>query len=322
MQHKVAIIGAGPAGISCAIQLARYGFKPMLFEKDIPGGLLKNANLVENFPGFPGGISGLSLIDKLARQLDLAGVPVIFEKVNNISFHDKSFELITEKNQYSSDILVIASGTSPIEHKISLTKNIYPETENRILDTGNWKLETGNWKLETGTRFLYEVHPIRNVRDARIAIIGAGDAAFDYALQMSSYNKVYIFNRSEKVKCLPVLWHRAKGKEQVSYFENHSLIKTAFDPALNCLKLFFETGDKIESYLADYIIFAIGRKPELSYANPGLSSLFDHLQQERKLYFAGDVCNELFRQASIAAGDGIRTAMQIYFNENNKKDRR
>jgi len=171
-------------------------------------------------------------------------------------------------------------------------------------------------------RVFYEVYPIRNVRNTRIAIIGAGDAAFDYALQLASYNKVCIFNRSEKVKCLPVLWHRAKGLEQVSYNENHSLIKTAFDSALNCLKLFFQTDKGISTFYADYIIFAIGRKPELSYADPLLINRLDELQQAQKVHMVGDVKNELFRQASIAAGDGIRTAMQIYFNENNKKDRR
>jgi pyruvate/2-oxoglutarate dehydrogenase complex dihydrolipoamide dehydrogenase (E3) component len=113
---------------------------------------------------------------------------------------------------------------------------------------------------------------------------------------------------------------RAKGVEQVSYHENHKLVQAESDPSSSCLKLLFQTANEMKTYLADYIIFAIGRRPELSYADPGLINLFEELQQEKKLYLVGDVKNDMLRQASIAAGDGIRAAMQIYFNESNKKD--
>jgi thioredoxin reductase (NADPH) len=300
MMQEVAIIGAGPAGIACAVQLARYGYKPLLFEKDIPGGLLKNANLVENYPGFPGGISGSSLVAKLAKHLELAGVPLIRETVSQVTYLNNKYRIETDQKEYSCSILVVASGTSPLP-----IHNRQSTIDNRI-----------------SSRIFSEIHPIRHVRNTRIAIIGAGDAAFDYALNLARYNKVCIFNRSATVKCLPLLWHRAKGVGQVSYFENHSLLEAQFDQSSSCLKLFFETEGKIGSHLADYIIFAIGRRPELSYADPGLISLFEQLQQQSKLYLVGDVKNDLFRQASIAAGDGIRAAMQIYFNESNKKDHR
>jgi thioredoxin reductase len=166
-----------------------------------------------------------------------------------------------------------------------------------------------------GNRFFYETYPIRNIRDARIAVIGAGDAAFDYALQMSLYNKVHIFNRSDRLKCLSLLYNQASANPGITYLDNHILDSTSYDFSQSCLKLLFQTQGGMKSYLADYIIFAIGRRPELRFADPGLFSLFEQLQQEKKLYLAGDVKNELLRQASIAAGDGIKTAMQIYFNE-------
>jgi thioredoxin reductase len=303
MQNEIAIIGAGPAGITCALQLSRYGIRPLLFEKDIPGGLLKNASLVENFPGFPGGISGTGLVRKMAKQLEHAGVPVIHENVTHISFQSGIFRIKTAKSGYTCGTLVIASGTSPVEHPT--THVPYPEsrTESPLL-----------------RNIFYEVYPIRHVRNAGIAIIGAGDAAFDYAIQMSLNNKVCIFNRSERIRCLHLLFDRVKANPLITYHDNHILHSIQKDLSLSCLKLFFETKNGMESHLADYIIFAIGRKPELSFVDPGFINLFEKLQQERKLYFAGDVRNELFRQASIAAGDGMRTAMQIYFNESNKED--
>ncbi|MFA4852164.1 MAG: NAD(P)/FAD-dependent oxidoreductase, partial [Bacteroidales bacterium] len=93
--NDVAIIGAGPAGIACTIQLSRYGIMPLLFERDIPGGLLKNANLVENYPGFPGGIKGTKLIEKMTRQLDMAQVTVIHENVTLVSCKEDLFRIKT-----------------------------------------------------------------------------------------------------------------------------------------------------------------------------------------------------------------------------------
>jgi thioredoxin reductase len=296
--NDVAIIGAGPAGIACAIQLSRYGIVPLLFERDFPGGLLKNANLVENYPGFPGGIKGSKLIEKMTRQLDLANVPVIHENINLVDYSEVLFSITTDQNNYISQRLVIASGTVPVRWtEIEIPESIQP-------------------------KIFYEVYPLKDLKDKVIAIIGAGDAAFDYALQLASYNKVMIFNRSEKVKCLPLLMHRAKGLGQISYHANYVLKDVMEDSSSTCLKLFFQTKKGMESLLADYIIFATGRRPELSYANPFILNNLDELKQEGKLYLVGDVKNDLFRQASIAAGDGIRAAMEIFFNESYKENRK
>jgi thioredoxin reductase len=301
--NEVAIIGAGPAGIACAVQLARYGIIPLLFEQDVPGGLLKNANLVENYPGFPGGITGISLTNKMTKQLEFSGVPLIREKVDKVLYNKGAFKIETDQSEYSCQTLVIASGTSPlqIDNRQSTIENRQSKIENRIF---------------------YEVYPLRDLRDSAIAIIGAGDAAFDYGLQLAVNNKVYLLNRSDHVKCLPLLYHRAMNHPHISYHQNHTLEKIERGTSSNCSKITFRNEDKLSSFLVDYIIFAIGRKPELSYADPGLISLFEQLQQESRLYLVGDVKNDMLRQASIAAGDGIRAAMQIYFNESNKKDLR
>lgn len=305
MINEVAIIGAGPAGIACAIQLSRYEIVPLLFERDIPGGLLKNANLVENYPGFPGGIKGTNLIKKMTRQLEMAKVPLIYENVDLISYSNDLFRIKTDKNHYVSKKLVIASGTVPVRW-----------TEFEIPESIQQKV-------------FYEVYPLKDLKDKAIAIIGAGDAAFDYALQLASYNKVMIFNRSETVKCMLLLRHRTKGLGprvkglgQISYLENYMLKNIIEDTSSSCLQLFFETSHGMESRLADYVIFATGRRPELSFADPFIHKHLDELQEDGKLHLIGDVKNDLYRQASIAAGDGIRAAMEIYFNENNTKNRK
>jgi thioredoxin reductase (NADPH) len=296
--EEVAIIGAGPAGIACAIQLSRSGIVPLLFERDIPGGLLKNANLVENYPGFPGGIKGTKLIEKMTRQLDLANVPVIHQNVSLVTYPEDHFRITTDQNTYISQKLVIASGTIPVKW----TEFVIPESIQH--------------------KVLYEVYPLKDLKDKVMAIIGAGDAAFDYAIQLAAYNKVMIFYRSETVKCLPILKHRAKGLGQISCYENFILKQIFEETSSSCLKLFLQTKNGMESRLADYVIFATGRRPELSFTDPFIHKHLDDIQLEGKLHLIGDVKNDLYRQASIAAGDGIRAAMEIYFNESNKKDRK
>jgi thioredoxin reductase (NADPH) len=296
--NEVAIIGAGPAGIACSIQLSRYGIAPLLFERDMPGGLLKNANLVENYPGFPGGIKGIKLIEKMTRQLELAKVQIIHENVSLMSYSEDFFRIKTDQNTYISQKLVAASGTVPtrwIEFEI-------PESIQQ--------------------KVFYEVYPLKDLRDKVIAIIGAGDAAFDFAIQLASYNKVIIINRTEKIKCLPLLLKRAKENPRISYLDNYQIKEIKPELTSHCLQLFFQTGKGMESLLADYVIFATGRRPELSFADPFIHKHLDELKQEGKLFLIGDVKNDLCRQASIAAGDGIRAAMEIYFNESHKKNRK
>ena len=170
-------------------------------------------------------------------------------------------------------------------------------------------------------KVFYEVYPLKNIKDKVIAIIGAGDAAFDYALQVAAYNKVMIYNRTDKTRCLPLLQLRAKENPRISYLDNTVLNQITEDQTSTCLQLFFQTNDGMESRLADYVIFATGRRPELSFADPFIHKHLDELQEDGKLFLIGDVKNDLYRQASIAAGDGIRAAMEIFINESNKKNR-
>ncbi|MBU1708243.1 FAD-dependent oxidoreductase, partial [bacterium] len=110
---NVVVIGAGPAGIATAIQLRRHGIEPVLFEQNSVGGLLRNANLVENYPGFPEGIAGPALVALFQQQLENAGVVVHNEKVLELEFREEAFFINTEHRTAQFPIAVIASGTIP-----------------------------------------------------------------------------------------------------------------------------------------------------------------------------------------------------------------
>ncbi len=286
--EDVVIIGCGPAGAAAAIQLFRSGIAPVVFEKENVGGLLRNANLVENYLGFPGGIKGVDLVDLIKRQLEIVGVKVHNAKVLSLHYKDGLFITKTESGTTKSRFAIIASGTKP---------KALPDVD--IADYAKKNVFS-------------EAYPLFGVSKKRIVIIGAGDAAFDYALNLSRKNEVIILNRSDKTKCLPLLKERCAAVGAIRYLENHPVKTvdtknggveiTAFDVILSKETLFH----------SDYLITAIGRKPNIDFLETGLTNKIDSLKKDSGLFIIGDVINGIFRQTTISVGDGVRAAMEIY----------
>jgi thioredoxin reductase len=285
--HEVLIIGAGPAGLATAIQLKRYGIAPLIFERDQIGGLLWNANLVENYPGFPAGITGPRLVRLFEQQARRLSIQVLFEEVLELSFGGGLFQVTTARHVYHSRVAVIASGTKPRE---VLDLSIPPDLQKRIS---------------------YEVHPRLGLQGQRIAIIGAGDAAFDYALNLGRENDVIILNRSVQTSCLPLLRERASASPRITYCPNMRVTRIAGTPSGD-LKLDCTSFDGVTSIYASYIIIAVGRDPQLDFISSALLEQAEHLHEQGILYIIGDVKNGIYRQTAIAVGEGVLAAMKIH----------
>jgi thioredoxin reductase len=287
MQHSdVAIIGAGPAGLATALQLKRYAIHPLLFECDRIGGLLWNANLVENYPGFSGGIPGPQLVERFIEQVKGSYIEVIGERVTKLSYQDNLFQVETDLHVYLAWIVVIASGTKP---KLLTDCNIDSEMSDRIF---------------------YEVFPLLQLKQCRIAIIGAGDAAFDYALSLAPENEVVILNRGEKAKCLPLLWERVSSFPDIKYHPRTRLCGLYKSEPDKITLEFIQPGGNL-TIQADYLLYATGREPQLDFMSPIEPTEVKMLEKDGRLYFVGDVKNGVYRQTAIAVGDGILTAMKI-----------
>jgi thioredoxin reductase len=285
MAENVVIIGAGPAGITAAIQLKRYDIPFILLEKERVGGLLWNANLVENYPGFPAGVSGPKLIGLLEKQIERIGVDVIFDFVLGLQYAKNEYHVITPKTEYNPHFVVVASGTKPKQFPL-----IIPDAaKNRVFS---------------------DVYHLLDVSNKHIVIVGAGDAAFDYALNLvKRRNFVTILNRGRKVQCLGLLWERAMADAAIEYRAEIPVRGVSVDEIGGRLKVQIGADESLD---ADYLLFAIGRIPQLDFLSPSVREHEASLKAEGRLYFAGDVQNGLLRQTAISAGDGLRAAMQIY----------
>ncbi len=279
---RIAIIGAGPAGITAAIQLARFGYKPQLFEKNMAGGLLKNAYLVENYPGFAQGLSGIDLVKKLTAHLSKYRIPVIKSEIKSASYR-QGYYFVRGKTNIRADFLIIASGTKAKQPLISMPLK--------------------------RTKILNEIYQIRNVKNKNIAIIGAGDAALDYALNLSRFNRVALFNRNAKIKGLFILYKRLnkeRKKDRFVYYPNTQV--TGIENNGSSFQLYCH-GKRLNTQTFDYVILATGREPALDFLAENLQK--NYPEGTKSLYFIGDVKNGEMRQTSIAIADGMKAAMSI-----------
>jgi len=285
--EQVIIIGAGPAGLATAIQLKRYGVHPLLFEGAQAGGLLRNANLVENYPGFPAGISGLSLVKLFMQQAQNFGIDVTNEEVIELSYEQDLFQVKTERqDSYASRLAVIATGTKPMH----FTGLVIPE--------------------ELKVRVFYEVYDLLQTESKYIVIVGSGDAAFDYALNLSRKNRITILNRGEEPKCLPLLWERTLKVSAITYRNNTKVYQLSNDSKGGML-LDCRTPAGGIQYHADYLVGAIGREARLDCLSKTMLQQTRLLEDQGVLYMIGDVKNGIYRQTSIAVGEGVMTAMKI-----------
>ena len=284
--YPVVIIGAGPAGLAAAMQLTRQGHQALVLERDRVGGLLWNANLVENYPGFIGGISGPALVGLFQDQAQALGVRIAIEEARLEGFEGDYFRIGTNKRELTSRILVAATGTKA---RRLADRVVGPGLEDRVFS---------------------EVYPLLGTAGKRVIILGGGDAAFDYGLNLARKNQVVILNRGEEIKALGLLVDRALAHPQISY-HSQAALESLHEHPKGGLKADISLAGENTQLEGDYLIAAIGREPELSFAAPSIINEIENLRQEHRLYLIGDLKNGLYRQTAIAVGDGLRAAMEI-----------
>jgi len=284
--NDVAIIGAGPTGISASIYLKRAGFDVTVFEKNIIGGLLNNAFFVENYPGFPDGIKGNELCNLMTKHFKRWSININNKEVINIKSINNNFEISTINITKTYKSVIVATGTTFKKLDISidnelLDKFVFYEIKNLLP-----RLKPGN----------------------KCIVIGGGDAAFDYSLNLE-HNKanVEIFYRSNKPKCLPLLEKRVKNCKNIKVHKSQkplSIVARKGKPEIN-FKSSLKNKD-IRLIKSDFVLIACGRKP-----NNILLENFFKKSNIPGLYIAGDVKNKFFRQVGIAVGEGIYAAMNV-----------
>lgn len=273
------IVGAGPAGLSAAMQVRRQGHSVALFEEARPGGQALAANLIENFPGFPEGITGRELMERLVRQVERHGVPIISERVVSVRRSKETFVARTADNTFSGRALIVATGLAP--------KLLGVPGERELL----------------GRRIFTYLEPLRlGHKFRRVAIIGGGDAAFDLALNYSRVaSKVVILMRGTSPKCNPILLKRVQG---CGIEVKTGLDVLSFSEGSDGVTIEVEGGSKSKLEV-DVVITCIGKEPRADFLDPEIAK--DHTPG---MFWAGDCRRGRHRHIAIATGDGTVAAMK------------
>ncbi len=290
MEKRVAIIGAGPAGLSASIQLSRFGISHFVFERSIPGGLLRNGNLIGNFAGSYPYVSGSVLAENMVRHFKSYPQEIINSNVSGIRYDPENdrFHIKAGESFYVSQYIIAASGTKPVKPEIlssvpeELMKNIH-----------------------------YEIDNIAGLSGKQVIIVGGGDCAFDYSLTLGEENKVEILNRSEKIKALKILRKMVLTNKKISY-RNNVVIEEICRGEEKPLKVKLIDKKNIVYQECDTMVFAIGRDPDDLYLSGFEADELDSHIRNGKIHLAGDIKNREFRQAVIAAGNGVESAMKIF----------
>ena len=270
---KVAVIGAGPAGMAATVQLVRQGHEVQVFEHGRVGGTLWNAGMVENYPGFPGGITGRHLVRLMEQQLFDYVDRIIPESVSSIKIVNAGYEISGE----IFDGVILCTGTAP-------KKAEFPG-ENELADA---KL------LHYGIEFLEHWHGAKDV-----GIIGGGEASIDMALSIFEAGmKPTIIHRSEP-RGIKSLLDNAKAEENIGWHEG-----TVKEGRLHENKAVLALEN--EELAFDLIVIAVGRQKTL----PELIG-FDIENMPAGLLIAGDATRGGLGQTAMAVGNGVEAAIQM-----------
>ena len=302
------IIGSGPAGLTAAIYLSRAGLKNVIISGAMPGGQLTSTTDIENFPGFPKGISGFQLMEDIALQAANFGTETLNTTVTSIDFDSKPFKIHLKNNSTLETRSIILSTGSTAK---------YLGIENEIESIGN-----GVSACATCDGFFY--------RGKEVIVIGGGDTAMEEAIFLTKLaSKVTLVHRRNELRASAIMQERARKNEKIEWKLNYTPLKVITNELgkVSGIELRNNETNETEIINTDGIFVAIGHKPNTDFLNGKIElDSSGYIITEGKssktnipgVFAAGDVQDSKYQQAITAAGSGAIAALDAkeYLNEN------
>ena len=307
---KCLIIGSGPAGYTAAIYASRANLSPILIEGLQPGGQLTTTTEVENFPGYPDGITGPILMEDLRRQALRFGTEIRTGIVTAANFSQRPFKVTTDDgNTITAETVIISIGAS--------AKYLGLPAEQKYAGLGVSACATCDG-------FFY--------RGRTVAVVGGGDTACEEALYLSGLaKKVYLVVRKDYLRASKVMQQRVLQKENITVMFNCNTIGLFGEEFVEGAKIIENKGTDKEQILniaIDGFFLAIGHKPNTDIFTGQIDMdetgyIVTHGKSTATnipgVFAAGDVADPIYRQAVSAAGMGCRAALDAerFLLENN-----
>lgn len=292
--YDILIIGGGPAGLTAGLYNARARMNVALLEKLAPGGQVLTTDWVENYPGFPDGISGFELMDRMKGQAEKFGLEIRSEEVSRLEFREDRKLVVTSRETYETRALILATGAS--------WKKLGVEGESNLMGRGVSYCATCDGPF---------------YRDQPVAVIGGGDTAVEESLFLTRFaSKIYHVHRRDELRAVKLLQERAMAEEKIEFVWDTVPLRILGADGVEGIELRnVKNGETSRREVQGVFIF-IGTIPNTELVQ-GLVTLDDAgfviTDDEMEtsvpgVFAAGDMRSKTFRQISTAVGEGAAAA--------------
>jgi thioredoxin reductase (NADPH) len=305
--EKVVIIGSGPAGWTAALYAARANLEPLVFEgaprqEMIPGGQLMFTTDVENFPGYPDGITGQEMMADLKRQAERFGTRVITDDIVKCGFDERPFLLESESNgAVKAHAVIIATG--------AVAQWLGLPNETRLAQSGGG---VSACAVCDGA--------LPPFRDQHLVVVGGGDTAMEEADFLTKFaSKVTIAHRRDELRASKIMQDRVLQNPKVEMAWNTIVVDVLGDEVISGVRFKDTVTGEERDQDCKGLFIAIGHKPNTGF----LGGQIDHDDSGylipieppttktniEGVFAAGDVADKVYRQAITAAGTGCASAL-------------
>ena len=298
---KCLIIGSGPAGYTAAIYTGRANINPVLYEGTQPGGQLTITTEVENFPGYPEGISGTQLMDDLRAQAERFGVEIRTGIITKVDFSERPYKLtIDDEKEIEAETVIISTGAS--------AKYLGLDDEKKYAGMGVSACATCDG-------FFY--------RKKVVAVVGGGDTACEEAVYLAGLAKqVYLIVRKPYLRASQIMQERVLNHPKIQVLFEHNTVGLFGENGVEGVHLVKRKGEADEEFYdlaIDGFFLAIGHNPNSEVFKPWIETdEVGYIVTEGAtprtrvpgVFAAGDVADPHYRQAITAAGSGCKAAIE------------
>ena len=298
---KCLIIGSGPAGYTAAIYTGRANISPVLYEGIQPGGQLTITTEVENFPGYPEGISGTQLMDDLRAQAERFGVEIRNGIITKVDFSERPYKItIDDEKQIEAETVIISTGAS--------AKYLGLDDEKKYAGMGVSACATCDG-------FFY--------RKKVVAVVGGGDTACEEAIYLAGLAKqVYLIVRKPYLRASQIMQDRVMSHPKIQVLFEHNTVGLFGENGVEGIHLVKRKGEADEEFYdlaIDGFFLAIGHKPNSDVFKPWVETdevgyiITEGASPRTRVpgvFAAGDVADPHYRQAITAAGSGCKAAIE------------
>ncbi len=294
---QLIIIGGGPAGLTAGIYAKRANIDALLIEKAVPGGLITMTDMIENYPGFPEGISGMALGQRLEAQARKYRLDIVFGNVVKLEQKNGLFKVMTEEHSYSSRTIIIATGSNP--------KKLGVKGEDVFTGKGVSYCATCD-----GPFYM----------DKSVAVIGGGNGALEEAIFLTKFAKlVTVIHRRETLRADKVLEEKARANPKIFFKLSSTVEEISGKDKVSSIKLKDVESNKASSINIDGVFIYAGNEPNTDIVKDlvnldenGHIITDDHLKTNVEgVFAAGDIRKKTLRQAITAAADGAIAAISV-----------